>query len=298
MKRLFIIGNGFDLEHSLPTNYKKNFKLIAQKNEQIEYFWDIYQTYSADIWDDFENNLAHPNFNTLEDIFKGYSPDFYSDYESDRNAIITQVDLNGNLVKSLYEFANEAESKVKHAGILTKYSSLFKPHDLFISFNYTHTLEKLYTIDEKQVLHIHGEVGKDNLLLGYPDGEFKPEKYIYDPRRKGRGPYVEVDIQKYINDIAIDMDYYTLTAYQMLINKTKSFYKPIEINKLQQFLVEKEVDEIIVMGHSCKIDFSYFEYLNKLFPSAKWIFHPFDSETEQNVKKMISKVDIKNYQIN
>lgn len=42
MKRLFIIGNGFDLEHNLCTYFRKtSIKLIAQKNEQIKFFLDI-----------------------------------------------------------------------------------------------------------------------------------------------------------------------------------------------------------------------------------------------------------------
>lgn len=40
MSRLFVIGNGFDLEHDLPTSYKHHFKKIAEKSEQINYFWD------------------------------------------------------------------------------------------------------------------------------------------------------------------------------------------------------------------------------------------------------------------
>ncbi len=62
--------------------------------------------------------------------------------------------------------------------------------------NYTHTLEMLYGINKDKVLHIHGEVGANNLILGYPEENYQPEKYYYDVRQKGRGPYREVDIQK------------------------------------------------------------------------------------------------------
>lgn len=105
--RLFIIGNGFDIAHNLPTKFDPHFKTIANQYELYS-FWDIYQTQNENIWSDFENSLAHPNFNFLEEIFNGYEPDYYSNKESDRNAIITQVDLNGNLACSLYEFANNA----------------------------------------------------------------------------------------------------------------------------------------------------------------------------------------------
>ena len=65
--KLFIIGNGFDLEHNLPTSFENNFKSIAEKNEQITDFWDMYQSSNPNIGSDFENCLAHPNFNDLVD---------------------------------------------------------------------------------------------------------------------------------------------------------------------------------------------------------------------------------------
>jgi len=40
MKKLFIIGNGFDRAHELPTAYDPHFKEIAEGIEQISYFWD------------------------------------------------------------------------------------------------------------------------------------------------------------------------------------------------------------------------------------------------------------------
>ena len=84
MNKLFIIGNGFDREHKLPTAYDPHFKEIAEKIEQISYFWDIYQSREVDIWANFENCLAHPDFNSLEEIFDGYAPDYASEYEKDR----------------------------------------------------------------------------------------------------------------------------------------------------------------------------------------------------------------------
>ena len=38
MNKLFIIGNGFDIAHSLPTAYNPHFKEMAERIEQISYF--------------------------------------------------------------------------------------------------------------------------------------------------------------------------------------------------------------------------------------------------------------------
>lgn len=297
--KLFIIGNGFDLAHGIPSRYNPDFKIIAEKIEQISCFWDMYQSQKADIWADFENLLANPDFNNLEEIFDGYAPDYCSDYERDRNAIITQVDLNGKLIDALYEFADQAEISIESKRPLDKYEGSFNYGGLFITTNYTHTLEKLYGISRNNVLHIHGEVGSDNLVLGYPEGNYKPETYFYDVRQKGRGPYSEVDFEQHIEDMIQDdlIDYYTYAAYKELIEKTKSFSKAPQITLLKAFLKDNILDEIVVIGHSCAIDYPYFEYLNNIYPQAIWRFNPHDEDTRDNVEKLIKRLGISKYKI-
>ena len=168
--------------------------------------------------------------------------------------------------------------------------------DIYINFNYTHTLEEIYGIPCEQILHIHGEVGKNNLKLGYPKGKFTPEKYSYDARGKGSGPYIEIEIEEHINGIE---DYYVRTAYQELIDKCKSFYKEIEIDLLEDFLDENQckVEEIIVYGHSCAIDFDYFRYLNTRYSNAHWKFYVRGKDQKRNVRYLIEGYSIKNVNI-
>ncbi len=296
--RLFIIGNGFDIAHNLPTKFDPHFKTIANQYELYS-FWDIYQTQNENIWSDFENSLAHPNFNFLEEIFNGYEPDYYSNKESDRNAIITQVDLNGNLARSLYEFANNAEKQLANIQPLSRFKSEFTWKDVFVSFNYTHTLEKLYNIDKVNVLHIHGEVGQNNLLLGYPEKDYSPEKYYFDARGKGVGPFVESNYQKYLDEKYMDglLDFYTYTACCDLIKKTKSFSKKTQGNTFRNFLNAVKIQKIIIFGHSCNIDFDYFQLLLKQFPYAEWLFIYYDTKTRNNMERMISEFGIKNYEL-
>lgn len=294
-EKLFIIGNGFDLAHKLPTKFDPNFKDIALKYEQGN-FWELYQTRNEDIWSDFENLLGCPDFNSLGEIFDDYEPDYLSDRESDRNDIIIQVDLNGKLRDALYEFADAADKKLLDVQAVESIVQLIDPDGYFVTFNYTHTLEKVYGISNKHILHIHGEVGKNNLELGYPEGYFSPEKYSIDVRGKSRDPYCEIEIEEYINDIE---DYYVRTAYEELFGKCKSFFKEIRKDLLQDFLNEntRSIEEIIVYGHSCAIDFDYFRYLNSEYPTAQWMFYVKDSKQKDNVLKLTTKNDIKNVTI-
>ena len=293
--KLFIIGNGFDLAHNLPTSFDPHFKNIARKYEH-DNFWDIYQSCEYDIWSNFENLLGCPDFNTLVEIFNGYAPDYYSDRESDRDGIIYQVELNGNLQDALCEFADNAEDSLCDIQANDFIEQILDSEGYYINFNYTHTLEEIYGIPCEQILHIHGEVGKDNLKLGYPKGKFTPEKYSYDARGKGSGPYIEIEIEEHINGIE---DYYVRTAYQELIDKCKSFYKEIEIDLLEDFLGENQckVEEIIVYGHSCAIDFDYFRYLNTRYSNAHWKFYVRGKDQKRNVRHLIEGYSIKNVNI-
>ena len=47
--KFFVIGNGFDLAHKLPTNFDPDFKKIARING-TQLFWELYQIHEEDIW--------------------------------------------------------------------------------------------------------------------------------------------------------------------------------------------------------------------------------------------------------
>lgn len=292
MAKLFIIGNGFDVAHDMPTKYDPDFKKIAQRIER-PYFWDLYQSQEDDIWSDFENLLGCPDYNALEEIFNGYEPDYLSDSEGDRDGIIFQAEFCGSLNEALYKFAENAENSLDSVQKLANIDQILDKDAYYLSFNYTHTLETIYSIPEENVLHIHGEVGAGSLALGYPKGNYTPEKYSYDARQKGNGPYVQIDIEDYIDEIE---DYYIRTAYKTLVEKCKSFYKEIRTDKLQSFLDEKDcpIDEIIVFGHSCSIDYDYFDCLNKRYPMANWRFYVKSYEQKISTKNLIKKYGISN----
>lgn len=269
--KLYIIGNGFDLAHGLPTRFDPDFKSFATRYGQ-DSFWDLYQTRQDEMWSDFENLLGCPDFSSLEEIFDGYAPDYLSDHEGDRDGIILQVELNGQLKDALAAFANHADQyMMTYAKPINGIDDLLDRESYYLNFNYTHTLEYVYGIASQNVLHIHGEAGMNNLALGYPEGHFTPEPYLYDIRQKGRGPYVEKSIEDYINGIE---DYYVRTAYSDLYDKCKSFSKRIRVDLLENFLNQHQcaIDEIVVYGHSCAIDFDYFRYLRCRYPQAVWRF--------------------------
>lgn len=291
MSKLYVIGNGFDLSHDLPTNFKTDFKVISEKNEINPLFWELYQSHNPEIWADFENLLAVPDFNSLEEIFEDYTPDYSSEHEYDRDAIITEAESSGNLQESLLAFVSNAENNLLSKSPKKTYLRMFQSDDIFVNFNYTHTLETLYGVDEKNILHIHGEMGKNNLVMGYP-GNFLPEIYTFDPTMK-RGFKVRKDILKYVQNIE---DYYISEAYRVLYEKVKGFKKEYNIDILEQFLKKRNYSSVVVIGHSYKIDFPYFEFINDK-QNTKWELSWYSPEDEDAAKNLTEKIGISYYKL-
>lgn len=131
--QLFIIGNGFDLAHNLPTRFSPDFKNIAMRHEP-NCFWDFYQSNKDDIWSDFENLLGCPDFNSLEEIFQSYSPDYSSDRENDRDDILCQAKSSGNLQDSLREFVNNAEWALNNIQRQSFFENLLNSNGYYITF--------------------------------------------------------------------------------------------------------------------------------------------------------------------
>lgn len=293
--KLFIIGNGFDLEHDLPTRLDRDFKPITEKYDSSN-FWDIYQSKEPKIWAHFENLLACPNFKKLEKIFDGCDTSLYCEKEWELDKIINQVDRNGFLQKSLNEFVANAEKSLNSKCKISQIEKILDKEGHYITFNYTHTLEKIYGVPSNHILHIHGEFGKDNMLFGYPKGNFSPAKYTYDPRMKGRGPYGKISYVKYVDTIENPFE---KTARINLYNKCKSFYKEYRTDLLEKFLTEHQckINQIVVYGHSCEIDYEYFESLNNRYDKANWLFYAYNEKTKNNIKKLIGKCSIKHFSI-
>lgn len=252
----------------------------------------MYQTQEENIWADFENLLAYPDLSEISTILDAYEPDMYSDYEHDRDMIISVANQNGFIEKELNEFVLNGENYINN--IKEKpLENLISKDGYYLTFNYTHTLENIYNIPNNRILHIHGEIGRTKLEFGYPEGKFNPGKICYDFRQKGRGPYTEIYWEDYINIID---NYYTQKAFQILFNKCKSFKKKIHIKELEKFLEDNNcnIDEFIVYGHSCKIDFDYFSYLNDKYKNAKWIFYYHEEDDKYNIYHLIKRINISN----
>ncbi|HHU0305753.1 TPA: bacteriophage abortive infection AbiH family protein [Klebsiella pneumoniae] len=257
--RLYIIGNGFDIRHGLPTR-NKHFKSYVAKNDKELY--DAIEEYipAGDEWNELESALGEIDYELIlqnsEMFLVTYNTEDWSDayhhdyqYEVDK---ITRM-LSARLKEQFADW-------VKGINIADAYNSeqYIPPiprESLYFSFNYTNTLQQIYAVPDAQIMHIHGNCSYDeDLILGH---SFRVEKSL--------NPYIGPD-----QDIRIAEAYDSIDKY---FGNTFKPSKDIIKEENVFFSSLKNVDEVIVLGHSlAEVDGEYFAEINKSIPkSARWI---------------------------
>lgn len=203
MKRLFIIGNGFDIAHKLKTRYSdfQEYLLREYPNASTEDTWvpesimmpDGDESYNDDevvgfllkiiseaenegeAWSDLENTLGKLNY---EDFFYNWdeNEDDNEWYNVYRNEDIAS-NIKGAVIMIKEYFSNWINQiEISDAKPIEAFKTLIdNRNDLFLTFNYTMTLEKLY--DVKKVFHIHGQQGGE-LIFGHGNSEDYTDYYM------------------------------------------------------------------------------------------------------------------------
>lgn len=194
MSKLFIIGNGFDLSHRIKSSYSHFRKFLVKKcGGHISYMPETYINQDGDVIAD-ETTSAGLLIELIDNIAKGenwadlesYLADFdyqeyFEDYDlsdainSDDDDEMFRVahnreDISSDLrycvrnIKSLFgEWIYEVDIDVLEQ---KRYKELFSNDSLFLSFNYTKTLESVYQIDNSSICHIHGTINQ-NIYFGH-----------------------------------------------------------------------------------------------------------------------------------
>ena len=207
MSKLFVIGNGFDLAHRLPTCYECFHDYLRERypdaDEEAacvpwsgighhgEEIWDpvevagylmnLLSRTAKEDWSDFEEALGHLNFH---DDFSELPEQI--DRDGDRNYFheaYQNEDLASQIAGCVPQicslFSDWVETiDVAGASPIAGFQRLINPsRDLFLNFNYTQTLEELY--GAQNVCHIHGTLGEE-LLVGHGAGARFDEDHFSD----------------------------------------------------------------------------------------------------------------------
>lgn len=258
MKRLFIIGNGFDLHHQICSSYKNFQKFVSTHASELynllsEYFNE------TDLWADFEDTLAHIDIDALiESANSALTPYGVDDWkESDNHNYEFEIEnvTSAITVKLQSLFSKWIWSlQIPEHGDLKSLS--IEKENYYLNFNYTSTLEKAYNIKSNQIVFIHNKSTSENasLILGHSRNPVATN-YTEDD-------YENIDTRIINGNKAID-DYFEKTYKNTakIISKYKTLFSKMS-----------SVEEIYVLGHSLSnVDLPYIqEIITNLNQTVHW----------------------------
>lgn len=279
METLYIVGNGFDLHHGLPTTYVGFSEYLKSKNPSI---FDIlahvisYPTTDDDLWSRFEENLSFIDISYLEDHINEYIPSPSSDdYYRDMDACVLEAQrvvgyLTHELRNEFAEYIREADSCEVNTDFLLSLNSEAN----YISFNYTKTLEKYYGVSSEKILYVHGTFDDgEQIILGHAiDPNTFIEEKIDQNQPSGLTSEELEQWYEYMSDQHVpflDDAKEELASYYGRSYKNVDAF--IEQNPLYFNCLEK-VGSIFVLGHSISdVDLKYFEVIKqRTSNNCKW----------------------------
>lgn len=172
---LYIIGNGFDLMHRVPSSYY-NFRDSLGKNNSLRNDLELALT-SEDIWADFENALGTLNLELMgsRNIIDMWLDNFgfYDDEDSGAAEFYMALEAAATPISNLVNSLQPTFRRwIDHLEIGTDERpliGLIHPRGKVLDFNYTEFVENLYGV--KDVCYIHGSrKKKGKLILGHKPG--------------------------------------------------------------------------------------------------------------------------------
>ncbi|MER8808249.1 bacteriophage abortive infection AbiH family protein [Mesorhizobium australicum] len=206
----------------------------------------------AQFWAEFEDWLASFDSDSLmedaSNFLVGYGADDWSDaYHHDYQYEIEQAveAISTTLRLRFAEWIRQLP--IPSASDFTGRRVAIDPSAVFLNFNYTPSLQRLYGIPDANVLHIHGAAANsaDTLILGHgwePDPNPDPYRFEQDP--EGADMRV-IEGQRLVDDYFKD----TFKPTSKVIENNAFFFAGLAA-----------VDRVFVMGHSVSdVDHPYFD---------------------------------------
>lgn len=311
--KLYYIGNGFDLAHSMPTLYE-NFRCFFKENNPEFYsrFIEMYGLGSCDdegcyyddgdkldLWKDFENMLGRIDhgfiINKLYEMqdavditkseFEGIDdPDPWW-YREKKLSNMNIYELYEHLQEIFTKWVNHLEKDMDYIERVEWDDKIYpgNKNSYFIVFNYTHTLQKVYGISEERIYYPHGEADNPRNLPKFGHGKEKTSENL----QKIMGT------RNSSNDI-----YQWFLRYLEETRKNVEEYSTMTGEFLKEKLSSKKNIEINVVGCSFgEVDIPYFAQAIQLFPSAEWNISYHSPEDKVRMEKFFSeyKADYENH---
>ena len=279
MTSLFIIGNGLDISHKIPTSYQSFREYLQEEypdaspddalltpwsstmpdgdeqydsDEVVSTIMRLIDDVEGEKWSNLEHSLGYLDYDDyFEEITSEDDNEWHTAYNNEDNAnnlagaVLMITDLFADWIKTI---------NINSAKLKNDFKALINTHqDFFLSFNYTLTLEQLY--DVTNICHIHGMQG-EKLYFGHGNTEDYYDEYI----SKYTGS--ESSMSNLQNSLRKDT--------QQALQENSHFFSNLS-----------SVDKIYSYGFSfADVDLIYIKEICKKIDTKRviWLLNDFDSE--------------------
>lgn len=253
--RLYIIGNGFDRYHDIPSDYLDFGRYLKEADPATYSEVKTYFAVDDAFWWEFEARLADFDVDTVINYASQFLMRYGAEDWSDSGHHDYQYELNRVVEAISSTMRARFTDWIRQLLIPTANSFPGKllpldPTACYLNFNYTPTLQKTYGIADDQVLHIHGQASSstDRLVLGHAWQRTPADSLNH------RTDLEDADTRVLEGNTIVD-DYFSAT------------FKPTDKIIMQQqsfFQSMRSVRQILVMGHSLsEVDAPYIEEIIK-----------------------------------
>lgn len=260
---IVIVGNGFDVAHGLSSSYTGYKEWLQEHNMSLYDALMSYIDLSGNWWNEFEKNLA-----------AFHVPKLIHDAPREN---VTQAPLFHPSIplpaKGYFRNIREQISKSFTEWVDSLSTASAKPTvnmpkaDLYISFNYTDTLERVYGIPESLILYLHGKAARgDELVFGHNKSHFEIEEMI-------KKKYNLQESESFLVPGSFGEDEYQLALEISFLDKSPY----TQIVKFKDLLIPAVVHTKIVWAFGLsfsEVDFEYIEWIAQrnrdLFWQVSW----------------------------
>ena len=297
MRRLFVIGNGFDLHHDLNTGFNSFRKHL--KENYPEYFEVINNlilehnpSFDSDDWNHIEDEMV-----CVTELDYDYMLDeaiSSSETDMDKASYWNDIQFNAEYFnKDLPNFKKCFDSWIDNIDVNSHNADKsihFNKQDCFLNFNYTDTLQQLYGVDDSKVLHIHGKKGYEKV--------FGHNVYSEEPLRMST-------LTQEDYDHGIEDDWRIEEAKAILNQIPVLFYKDSKtlIGEHQTFFDSiSNYDEIVFMGWALGEQDEV--YMNQILAKARndvkysVVYYSRDPMVKLKYQSFFESYNVKNEKVN
>lgn len=316
MNTLYVIGNGFDSAHQLKTSYwyfREYLKKYAEDfyvklEENYGYFQMNLDDYHIgenpnEVLRKRDNCVYELFWKTIEEELGKVNETAMLEFS---NSIVSNMCLESGLegikdtlddfwsgqysfIKQLQEYVFKWAKQIRlHKCVPICEELINNNEDIFLTFNYTNTLEKVYKIPSANILHIHGGLPPycyTEPILGHGNYEAikRCEKMVSEAEKKSDDEYISIynAIANFYKDTLKD-------TRKLLIANNDFFGKLVNINTVK------------VIGHSLgEVDYPYFERIIQCVnDNANWNVYFHEDSDEDKFRKILNMLGVSNSHLN